>query len=79
MVICLANVCVSVSEDLKTKLNKFDTVNWSAVARRAFEGEIAKLELMDKLTSKSEAGAKDIEELSGKIKSGMAKWHNERV
>lgn len=75
--ICLANVCVSVSDEMKQKLEKFETVNWSAVARKAFETELSKLELMDKLTSKSKATDKDIEELSKKIKSGIAKWHNE--
>ena len=75
----LANVCISVSDDMKQKLNKFETVNWSAVARQAFVRELSKLELMDKLTAKSKATDKDVEELSRKLKKGMAKWHNERV
>jgi hypothetical protein len=61
------------------KLKKFETVNWSAVARQAFARELSKLELMDRLTAKSKATDEDIEELSGKIKAGVAKWHNERV
>lgn len=75
----MANVCISVSEEMKRKLEKFETVNWSAVARLAFDRELSKLELMDKLTSKSNASDRDIAELSKKIKSGMAKWHNEMV
>ncbi len=75
----MANVCVSVPEDMQKKLKKFETVNWSAVARLAFARELSKLELMDKITAKSKATGKDIEELSEKIKSGVAKWHNERV
>lgn len=75
----LANVCVSVSDEMKEKLERFETVNWSAVARKAFASEISKLELMDKLTSKSKATDKDIRELSKKVKAGIAKWHNERV
>lgn len=66
-------------EEMKGKLEKFETVNWSAVARKAFETELSKLELMDKLTSKSKATDKDIAELSKKIKAGIAKWHNERM
>jgi len=61
---------------MKQKLNKFETVNWSAVARQAFVRELSKLELMDKLTSKSSASDKDVEELSQKLRKGMAKWHN---
>ena len=75
----MANVCVSVSDEMKGKLDKFETVNWSAVARQAFAREISKLELLDKFTSKSKATDKDIEELSKKVKVGIAKWHNEMV
>lgn len=75
----MANVCVSISEDMQKKLKKFETVNWSAVARQAFAAELSKLELMDALTAKSQATDKDIEELSEHIKSGVARWHNERV
>ena len=73
----MASVSVSVSDDMKAKLDKFDTVNWSAVARKAFASELSKLELMDRLTSKSKATDKDIEELSKKVKAGIAKWHNQ--
>jgi len=64
---------------MKEKLDGFETVNWSAVARQAFASEISKLELMDRLTSKSKVTDKDIEQLSKKVKSDIAKWHNERV
>lgn len=75
----MANVCVSVSDEMQRKLRKFETVNWSAVARQAFAAELSKLELMDKLTCKSKATGKDIEQLSKKIKTGMANWHNQRA
>ena len=75
----MANVCVSIPEEMSRKLKMFETVNWSAVARQAFAKELSKLELMDKFTSKSKATDEDIEALSKKLKSGMAKWHNERV
>ena len=72
----MASVSVSVPEEMKEKLDRFDTVNWSAVARKAFESQLSKLELMDRLTSKSMATDKDIEELSDKIKEGIAKRHD---
>ena len=75
----MASVSISVSEDMKKKLEKYETVNWSAVARKAFEQEMSKLELMDRLTSKSKATESDIRELSKKIKHGIATWHNEMV
>lgn len=75
----MATVCVSVPDEMKQKLEQFETINWSAVARQAFAKELSKLELMDKLTAKSKATDKDIEALSKKIKLGIAKWHNEMV
>ena len=73
----MASVSVSVPDDMKKRLEEFDTVNWSAVARKAFSQELSKIELMDKLTAKSKASDKDIAELSKKIKSSMAKWRND--
>lgn len=75
----MSNVCVSVPEDMKRRLDKFESVNWSAVARQAFAEQLTKLELMDKLTAKSIATDKDIEDLSKKIKAGLAKRHDELV
>ena len=72
----MASVSVSVPDDMKKKLDEFDAVNWSAVARKAFSQELSKLELMDSLTAKSRATDKDVAELSKRIKSDMAKWHN---
>lgn len=74
----MATVSVSVDDVMKKKLERFDTVNWSAVARKAFASELSKLELMDKLTSKSKATDKDVKELSKKIKVGIAQWHNKQ-
>ena len=75
----MASVSVSVPEEMKKKIERFELVNWSAVARQAFAEQLTKLELMDKLTAKSKATDKDIEELSEKIKAGIAKWHDRRV
>ncbi len=74
----MASVSVSVPDEMKQKLEEFDTVNWSAVARKAFATQLSRLELMDKLTSRSKATNKEIEELSNKIKEGIAKRHNRR-
>lgn len=75
----MASVSVSVSDELKKKLELRGTVNWSAVARKAFETEISKLELLDQLTAKSTATEKDVEVLGRKIRRAVAKWHDERL
>jgi post-segregation antitoxin (ccd killing protein) len=73
VVVKMPSVSISVSDELKKRLKKNDLVNWSAVARKAFEEELSKIELMDRLTKNVKATDKDIEELSKKIKRAMAK------
>ncbi|MFH0955064.1 MAG: hypothetical protein V1777_03085 [Candidatus Micrarchaeota archaeon] len=73
----MVSMSVSVPEELKQKLDEFDEVNWSAVARKAFEERVSQLELLDKLTEKSTATEKDVLVLGRKIRRGIAKRHNE--
>lgn len=75
----MAVVSVSVPKEMKQKMDQLELMNWSAIARKAFAEQLAKLELMDKLTANSKATDKDIEELSKKIKAGIARRHNESV
>ena len=74
----MVNVTVSVSEDMKKKMDEFAVVNWSGVAREAFAEMISKLELLQSLTAKSKASDKDIEELSEKVKTAVWKRHEEK-
>lgn len=75
----MASVSVSVSDELKKKLEEHDIVNWSAVAREAFEEHLSKIELMDKLTANSKATEKDVEEIGAKIKAGIARTHEKKL
>lgn len=69
----MVNVTISVSEDLKKKLEKFPEINWSEVARQAWEEKTRQLDLLNELTKKSTATDADIAELAMKIKKGLAK------
>ena len=71
----MVNVTVSVPEDLKRKMDEAALINWSEVARRAFREQIEDLELLKKITAKSKATDSDIEQLSKKIKHGIATRH----
>jgi len=51
-------------------------MNWSEVARKAFEKELKKLELADSIASKSELTAEDVEEIGEKVKKGIAEKHD---
>jgi len=37
MVMCMSNVTVRVPEELKSRMERCKTVNWSEIARKAFE------------------------------------------
>lgn len=69
----MVNVTIAVSEDLKRMLDRFPEINWSEVARQAWLAKVKQLEFLNELTKKSRATDKDIEELSAKIKKGLAK------
>ena len=51
---------------------QLDEINWSAVARKAFENKIEQVEFLKKIAAKSKLTEKDAEELSKKINKGMA-------
>lgn len=65
----------AVPDELKKEMDKMKIINWSAVAREAFEEKIQKLRLLEFLTKDSKLTEKDGEELGAKIKRGIAKAH----
>lgn len=72
------NVTISVSGEMKKRLAKHPEMNWSEVARQAWEEKMGQLELLNRLTAKSKATDKDIEELSELIKEGIARRHEKK-
>ena len=74
----MVNVTLSIPTDMKHKMDSFAEINWSAVARQAFEEQITKLELVNSIVSKSKATEKDVEELSKKIKQGIWQRHEDK-
>ncbi len=73
----MRTLSVSVDDETKRKMNSLDEINWSAVARKAFQEKIRQVEIMKKLASKSKLTAKDAKELSMKINKSMAKKFRE--
>lgn len=71
----MTNMTLAVPEDLKKLMEKYKEVKWSEVARRAMWDHAKKLEIMDKIASKSRLTEKDAVELGRKIKGGMSKKH----
>lgn len=75
----MGTLTLAVSEDLKSEMKKFSTINWSAVAREAFEQKVKALRLLEAITKDSKLTEKDVEELGAKIKAGIAEAHEKRA
>lgn len=71
----MPKVSIRVSGDLKEEMERHGEVNWSEVARKAFSEHVRKIELADALASASELTEEDVEEISRRVKSGMAEKH----
>lgn len=75
----MVNITISVTPELKQMLEKYPEMNWSEVARQAWQKKADQLELLNKLTAKSTATDKDIEELGRMLKKGIYKRHEEEL
>lgn len=69
----MPNVTLSVSDELFKAMSRHKEIRWSEVARAAIASKVEKLEMMDKIASKSRLTMKDVEEINEKIKAGMRK------
>lgn len=69
----MANITLSIPEDLHRKMKEFSEIKWSEVARKAIQKKVHDLEMLDKLTSKSKLTEKDVMEISDKINKSLAK------
>ena len=67
----MVNVTLSVPTDLKSKMDKLNEVNWSAVARNAFNEKIKDIEFIKRFKSKSTMSEEDALELGGDLNKNM--------
>lgn len=74
----MATITLSVPDELKTKMDKVDVINWSSVARKAFAEqledikELQKLKQLKAFSSKFRLSDKDAKELADKINKSVA-------
>lgn len=66
---------LAVPESLKRAMEKHKEIKWSEVARQAMLEHAKRLELMDKLVSKSKLTESEALEIGRKIKKKVAKRH----
>lgn len=68
----MANITVTVPDDLREEMRRHEEVNWSAVMRKAVQAHLRKLEIADAIAAKSELTEEDVEELDRLVKDGLA-------
>lgn len=71
----MTNMTLAVPEELHKIMQDHKEIKWSEVARQAMWAQARKLELMDKILSKSDLTEKDALEIGRKINRGVAKKH----
>jgi len=69
----MANMTLSVPDELLKKMKKLEEIKWSAIARHAFEEKINDFEEMEKIASKSKANKADAKEIARKVDEAVAK------
>ena len=69
----MTNITLSVPKDLKTKMDSFAEINWSAVAREAFIEKINDLEFIKRFKSKSKLTEEDALRLGRELNKRVAK------
>jgi len=69
----MATLSVSVPDDMKKRMENMEEINWSAVARKAFEDKIEQVEFIKNIGNKSRLSKKDAEEIAKKIDRNVSK------
>ena len=69
----MANITLSIPDEVQKEMKHFSEIRWSEVARKAILERLETLRLAEKLAKKSKLTEKDINDFSRKIKSSATK------
>ena len=69
---------MNVDEELKQRMEAHAEINWSHIARTAFEAKVSDFELLERLESESELTEADVEKLAEVIDENVAERLVER-
>ncbi len=69
----MGTVSVSIPDDLKERMLAMEEVNWSAVARKAFEEKVGEVAFLKKIVGKSKLTERDANEIASAINTRVAK------
>lgn len=73
----MGTLSVSVPDELKEKMDSMEEINWSAVARKAFEEKVKQIEIIQTLAKKSRLSKKDAHEIAAEINKNVSKKFKE--
>ncbi len=71
----MANLTLSVPDDLYEEMKRHPEIRWSEVARQALARKLEDLRRLDALLRESELRDEDVQELGRKVKEGVWKKH----
>ena len=71
----MTDIKFTISKDLLVRMEKYPEINWEKVAQSAVEKYLEKLEVVDRLTSKSVFTFEDADKLGDEIKQKMWERH----
>lgn len=66
---------IRVPDELKTKLDEHTEINWSEVARQSMWEYVQKLEMAERIASRSELTPEDADELGDALKRDVAEHY----
>jgi hypothetical protein len=69
----MTSLTLSVTKELRKKMEKFPEINWSEVARQSIIQKLSLLEKMNSLLKNSELTEKDAIELGRKVNRSIAR------
>ena len=74
----MANLTIAISDELRKELSEFKIMNWSEVAREAFEKKIVQLRILESFSKDSELTQEDALRLGRKVNEALSKRFSKR-
>jgi hypothetical protein len=74
----MAEICIKIPEDLEF-LKNVPKVDWSILLNEMIKSKLEEISRLKKIVSKSKLTQKDVEELSDKVNTALAKRFDEYV
>ena len=74
----MPNLTIAIPEELRKKLSEFRIINWSEVAREAFEKKIIQLRILESFSKDSELTQEDALRLGKKVNEALSKRLSKR-